>query len=144
MTGSRSEQAQYVLLDNAKILDVEAGEYTEGKRVLVCGNHILEVGGKDVSAPEGARVIDVGGRTLLPGLTDGHVHVTAVTADLAAQAEWSQTYVAARTVGVMRGMLHRGFTTVRDMGGADYGLAAAVGEGASVIRSVHLSLMPAV
>ena len=129
MTGNLSEQAQYVLLDNAKILDVEAGEYTEGRRVLVCGDHILEVGGKDVSAPEGARVIDVGGRTLLPGLTDGHVHVTAVTADLAAQAEWSQTYVAARTVGVMRDMLHRGFTTVRDMGGADYGLAAAVDEG---------------
>jgi len=129
VTGNLSEQAQYILLDNAKILDVEAGEYAEGKRVLVCGDHILEVGGKDVSAPEGARVIDVGGRTLLPGLTDGHVHVTAVTADLAAQAEWSQTYVVARTVGVMRGMLHRGFTTVRDMGGADYGLAAAVDEG---------------
>jgi hypothetical protein len=129
MTGRRTEQAQYVLLDNATVLDDEAGGYTEGQRVLVCDDHILEVGGKGVSAPEGARVIDVRGRTLLPGLTDGHVHVTAVTADLAAQAEWSQTYVAARSVGVMRDMLRRGFTTVRDMGGAEYGVAAAVHEG---------------
>ena len=65
----------------------------------------------------------------MPGLVDAHVHVCAVTADLSALAEWSPTYVAARAGTVMRGMLRRGFTTVRDVAGADYGLAEAVEEG---------------
>ncbi len=65
----------------------------------------------------------------MPGLIDAHVHVCAVTADLSALAEWSPAYVAARAGSVMRGMLYRGFTTVRDVAGADYGLAEAVEEG---------------
>ena len=118
-----------VLITNATILDVEAGEYAPDRRVLVRGGLIEEVGGPEVSAPRDGRVIDAGGRTMLPGLIDAHVHVTAVTADLAAQAEWSPTYVAARSSAVLRSMLERGFTTVRDVAGADYGLAAAIDEG---------------
>src|SRR5262249_54057749 len=82
----------------------------------------------DVRA-EDARAIDLRGATLMPGLIDAHVHVTAVTADLSALAEWSPTYVTARAAHVLTGMLRRGFTTVRDVAGADYGLAAAVDEG---------------
>jgi imidazolonepropionase-like amidohydrolase len=74
-------------------------------------------------------VIDLRGRTLMPGLIDGHVHVTFVTADLSALAEWSPAYVTAKAARVMKDMLGRGFTTVRDVAGADYGLAAAVEEG---------------
>jgi imidazolonepropionase-like amidohydrolase len=55
--------------------------------------------------------------------------VSAVTADLAQQSEWSPLYVAVRAAEVMRGMLGRGFTTVRDVGGGDFGLARAVDEG---------------
>ena len=65
----------------------------------------------------------------MPGLIDAHVHVTAVTADLAALEGWSPAYVTAQAAGVLRGMLDRGFTTVRDVAGADFGLAAAVEEG---------------
>lgn len=120
--------AETLLLDNACVLDVERGELLPDQRVLVRGDTIEEVGGGKVTAG-GARVVDVGGRMVMPGLVDAHVHVTAVTADLAAQAEWSPAYVTARTAGVLRGMLDRGFTTVRDVGGADYGLADAVKEG---------------
>jgi imidazolonepropionase-like amidohydrolase len=52
-----------------------------------------------------------------------------VLADLGSLAEASPYYVAARAGQVLRGMLRRGFTTVRDAGGADYGLAAAVDQG---------------
>jgi len=55
--------------------------------------------------------------------------VNAVTADLGALEEWSPAYVTARAAGVLRGMLDRGFTTVRDVAGADFGIAAAVSEG---------------
>jgi imidazolonepropionase-like amidohydrolase len=67
--------------------------------------------------------------TVLPGLIDAHVHVNAATADLAALEEWSPSYVTARAAGILRGMLDRGFTTVRDVAGADFGIAAAVAEG---------------
>ncbi len=128
MLTSGTEQAG-VLITNARVLDVHTGDYLEDARVLVVGDVIAEVGGSEVKALAHSAVIDAEGRTLLPGFTDAHVHVTACTADLAAQAEWSPTYVAARTGHILRDMLHRGFTTVRDMGGADYGLADAVDEG---------------
>ncbi|MGH3342972.1 MAG: amidohydrolase family protein [Carbonactinosporaceae bacterium] len=117
------------LFENATVLDVDAGELLPDRRVLVRGGQIAELGGREVSAPPGARVVDIRGMTLMPGLIDGHVHVTAVTADLARQAEWSPAYVTAKSAVVLRDMLGRGFTTVRDVGGADYGLADAVAEG---------------
>src|SRR5699024_2318790 len=94
---------------------------------LISGNRIESIGGAEVSAD--AATVDIGGRTLLPGLIDAHVHATAATADLGAMTEWSPHYVAAHTARILGSMLDRGFTTVRDVGGADYGLAAAVDEG---------------
>lgn len=121
-------QATQILFRNAAVLDAERGELVPDRSVLVVGDTIAEVGGPEIVAGS-ARVIDVRGMTLMPGLIDAHVHVTAVTADLAALPEWSPTYVTARAARVLAGMLLRGFTTVRDVGGADYGLAAAVDEG---------------
>jgi imidazolonepropionase-like amidohydrolase len=122
-----SASLQY-LFRNANVLDPERGALLPGQSVLVSGRTILAVGGPDVRADD-AQVIDLHGLTLMPGLIDAHVHVTAVTADLAAIAEWSPTYVTARAARVLRDMLDRGFTTVRDVAGADYGLATAVDEG---------------
>jgi imidazolonepropionase-like amidohydrolase len=115
------------LFTNAAVLDVAAGRLLEGQSVLVEDERIRGVG-TDISAP-GATTVDLRGRTLMPGLVDCHVHVTAASADLAQVGEWSPTYVAAHAVGILRNMLRRGFTTVRDAGGADFGLARAVAEG---------------
>ncbi len=116
------------LFRNANILDAERGEYAPDRSVLVEGDRILEVGGADVQASD-VYTIDLHGMTLMPGLIDAHVHVIAVTADLTALTEWSPFYVTARASRVLTGMLRRGFTTVRDVGGADYGLAQAIEEG---------------
>jgi imidazolonepropionase-like amidohydrolase len=118
-----------LLLSNAAVLDVEAGELLDDRRVLIRDGRIAEVGGRGLTGGPDARVVDVGRRTVMPGLIDAHVHVTAATADLGAQGEWSPAYVAAHTARILRGMLSRGFTTVRDVGGADYGVADAVAEG---------------
>jgi imidazolonepropionase-like amidohydrolase len=117
-----------LLLRSARVLDVEAGTYLEDHDVLAVDGRIVDVG-RGVRPMDGAGIIDVGGATVVPGLVDAHVHVTAATADLAALPTWSPSYVAAHSVGILRGMLERGFTTVRDAGGADWGLARALSEG---------------
>jgi len=119
-----------LLFENASILDPDAEHLVADQSVLIEDDRIVDVGGRgDVGTTEADRVVDVRGGVLMPGLIDCHVHVSAVTADLAQQSEWSPFYVAVRAVEVMRGMLERGFTTVRDVGGGDFGLARAVDEG---------------
>ncbi|MFL6135786.1 MAG: amidohydrolase family protein, partial [Nocardioidaceae bacterium] len=85
--------------------------------------------GRGLRAVDGVEIIDVEGATLVPGLVDAHVHVTAATADLATLPRLAPSYVTAQSAGILRAMLERGFTTVRDVGGADWGLARALSEG---------------
>jgi imidazolonepropionase-like amidohydrolase len=118
-----------MVLRNAAVLDPEAGSLAEGLAVVTEGGRVVEVAATGAVRAGDATVVDVGGRTVLPGLIDAHVHVNAVTADLGALESWSPAYVTARAAGVLRGMLDRGFTTVRDVAGADFGIAAAVAEG---------------
>ncbi len=125
---TRQEANGRILVTNASLLDPRAGSLARGRSLLIEKGRLIEVGGGELRA-DGARLLDVRGHTVMPGLIDAHVHVCAVTADLSALAEWSPSYVAARAGVVMRGMLSRGFTTVRDVAGADYGLAEAVEEG---------------
>ena len=117
-----------VVFHNATVLDAERGALLPDQSVLVEGERIVEVGPGRPGAGDG-RAIDARGQTLMPGLIDCHVHVTAATADLGRLGEWSPYYLAARAAEIMSGMLRRGFTTVRDAAGADWGLAAAVEEG---------------
>jgi imidazolonepropionase-like amidohydrolase len=117
------------VLANAAVLDPEAGSLTEGQAVVVEGGRVVEVDAGPAVRAGDATVLDVRGATLMPGLIDAHVHVYAATADLGAIEEWAPSYLTARAAGILRGMLDRGFTTVRDVAGADYGIAAAVDEG---------------
>nr|WP_301282561.1 MULTISPECIES: amidohydrolase family protein [unclassified Halomonas] len=64
----------------------------------------------------------------MPGLVDSHVHVTAITPNFALLETLSPFYVGAKSNELLESMLMRGFTTVRDAGGADYGLAKAIEE----------------
>ena len=118
-----------IVLRNAAVLDLGAGSLAEGRAVVTDGGRVVEVAATGGVRAGDATVVDVGGRTVMPGLIDAHVHVNAVTADLGALETWSPAYVTARAAGVLRGMLDRGFTTVRDVAGADFGIAAAVSEG---------------
>ena len=74
-------------------------------------------------------VIDAGGRVVLPGLIDAHVHVVATSHDLVGLALQPPSLVTAQSSQVLQGMLQRGFTTVRDAAGADFGLQEAVARG---------------
>jgi imidazolonepropionase-like amidohydrolase len=116
-----------ILFTNARIVDGTAAERGDPVSVLIEAGMIREVG-KSLSA-DTAEVIDLKGRTLMPGLIDAHVHVVAGVADLGRNAALPDSLVTVRSLVIMREMLMRGFTTVRDVGGADFGLKTAVAEG---------------
>ena len=116
------------LFVNARVLDPRDDGPRRGVEVLIEGTKIREVSDRPI-ASAGADRIDLGGRVLMPGLIDAHVHVVAAMADLAANAQQPSSLAALRAGRIMTAMLGRGFTTVRDVGGADRGLAEAQAAG---------------
>jgi imidazolonepropionase-like amidohydrolase len=108
-----------VYLTNARVVD--ASGVCEAASVLVESEQIVRVGTASDAVPEGAAVVDLGGRTLLPGLIDAHVHVTAFDLPVPLKGE----AVVAREVkhhfiaAGLRAMLRMGITTVRDVGAFD-------------------------
>ncbi|MDH0736723.1 amidohydrolase family protein [Achromobacter sp. AGC78] len=117
-----------VLFKNANLLDPLLADLQEGHHVLVEDGVIKEVSDKPIASAS-AQVIDAAGRTLMPGLIDLHVHVLATQLNLSTQGVLPDALVMMRAVPIMAAMLRRGFTTVRDAGGAGWGLKCAVNEG---------------
>jgi imidazolonepropionase-like amidohydrolase len=119
---------QTTLFTGGRVLDAEAGILRDGLQVLVQDGRIADVG-RGIAAPSDARTIDLVGRTLMPGLIDCHVHVVAESLDLWSNMTAPSSLAALRSARVMEEALQRGFTTLRDLGGADHGLVRAVEDG---------------
>ena len=113
---------------NLCLLDPRQDGLRDGMHVLVDGTTIREVSTQPIRSAAATRV-DLGGRVLMPGLIDAHVHVVAAMADLAANTMQPSSLATLRAARIMHAMLMRGFTTVRDVGGADYGLVEAQAQG---------------
>lgn len=116
---------QTLLFKNAALLDPARAELQGDHDVLVEDGLIKEVSDRPLQAAS-ARVIDLKGKTLMPGLIDLHVHVIAVELNLAQQVHMPNVLVTFRSAPILRGMLRRGFTTVRDAGGAGHAFKQAV------------------
>lgn len=127
-----------LVLTNARLLDPAAGTLQPGTSIVIREDVIADVG-TDWPGIEGARSIDLGGRIVMPGLIDCHVHVTAVRLDLSPTRQLPASLVTAGASHIMRAMLMRGFTTVRDAGGADRGLKLAVEQGLFVGPRLFIS-----
>lgn len=112
----------------ASLVDPDTENVQENTRIRVEDGVVVEVG-PDPGGPVASTEVDAAGLYALPGLIDCHVHVIAHTVDEHALTMEAPSYVTARAAVELRAMLARGFTTVRDMAGADYGLARAVAEG---------------
>jgi imidazolonepropionase-like amidohydrolase len=117
-----------ILFRNMSLFDPRWDEPRSGYEVLVEGETIKAVSNKTIKAA-GARVVNCGRRTLMPGLIDCHVHVVLSEVNIRALESIPLTLMTARAADLMRGMINRGFTTVRDTGGADWGLKTAVETG---------------
>lgn len=112
------------LLRHGNVLDLERGELLEGVDVLVADGRIAEIGA-GLKAPMVGASYDVRGRTVMPGLIDCHVHAMASHVNLALTARMPNALGVIRSLAILKGMLFRGFTSVRDAGGADWALAQA-------------------
>ena len=114
-----------LVLKNSNVIDVETGNINQ-KDISINEGLIEELGSNFKSAS--SKVIDLDGKFVLPGLCDAHVHVTAFTADFSKLKNTSPFYVGIKSLEILKGMLSRGFTTVRDAGGADWGLSRHLSE----------------
>ncbi len=124
-----------IRIENAALFDGLVPALKPGAHVFIEGDRIREVAESPISAAA-ERVIDLAGRTLMPGLIDAHFHSIAVHADLTRIAAMPPSLLAQHARALLEAALMRGFTTVRDAGGADYGYARAIDQG--LIRGPRL------
>ncbi len=126
--GAQAAADSRILFENVRIFDGTSGELSPASSVLVHGN-VIEKVSRDKVAADGARVIDGGGRTLMPGLIDMHWHSMFVGVPLAVAMTQDPTYLNIVAGVEARKTLMRGFTTVRDLGGSAFSLKQAVDQG---------------
>jgi imidazolonepropionase-like amidohydrolase len=117
-----------VLFTNVNIFDGTSDKLAMGMNVLVTGNLITTVSDEPLAVAN-ARIIDGGGRTLMPGLIDGHAHVMINDDFGPIEHDLDLTDITLNAVIVAERFLMDGFTSVRDMGGPAFGLARAIDAG---------------
>jgi imidazolonepropionase-like amidohydrolase len=117
-----------LLFKNARIFDGTNADCAEGMYLRVADGLIQEVSPKPITAKE-ARVIDVGARTLMPGLIDAHMHAYCSDVSMQKIEAIGEPYRTAHAIRMLAHALDCGFTTVRDIGGGDYSLAKAIADG---------------
>lgn len=116
------------LFTGGRFLDPRQDALRDGVEVLVEDGLVKEVSDGTIRAAHATRV-ELGGRTLMPGLIDAHIHLTLTEVNLQLLADVPLTLLAAKGSVNARNMLMRGFTALRDTGGADWGLKAALEQG---------------
>lgn len=116
---------QRLLIKNVRIFDGLSDGLTDG-HVLIDGRRITAVESSPVAETDGTTVIDGAGHTLIPGLTDAHVHLVGMANTLIDLVMGSQTQLAAATLARAKDTLLRGFTTVRDMAGDTAGIKTVI------------------
>jgi imidazolonepropionase-like amidohydrolase len=116
------------LFSGGRLLDPRQDTLRDGIEMLVEDGIVREVSDRPIRSATAARVA-LGGRTLMPGLIDAHIHIVLTEVNLQLLADVPLTLFAARGSAAMRAMLMRGFTTLRDTGGADFGMKLAVEQG---------------
>ena len=116
------------VLKNCTLFDGSSPELIEGGSIVIEGDLIREVASGDVNL-DAAEVFDLGGRFVMPGLIDAHFHAYSITFNMARLDKMTAPVKVAHAARLLRGTLHRGYTTVRDPAGGEIGLQLAINEG---------------
>jgi imidazolonepropionase-like amidohydrolase len=116
------------ILKNARLFDSLSGQVLPRATIVIEAGAIAAVI-TDATDPGAGEITDMAGAMVLPGFIDCHVHVNAVHHDVWQLSMQPPSFITAQAKHVLEGMLMRGFTTVRDAAGADYGIQLAVERG---------------
>ena len=115
---------------NCTLLDCTGADPAPRSTLIVEGNRITQAArGSEPAPPLDAVRIDCGGRTLMPGLTDAHIHAAIIETDMVKASKDSPATFAFRVKEVLEQTLQAGFTTVRDAFGLDWGFVQAIERG---------------
>ncbi|PAF49049.1 hypothetical protein BKH43_07330 [Helicobacter sp. 13S00401-1] len=125
MIAKGKKEENYILINNAKIFDGVNEKLLVGN-LLVKGGKIAKISTSKIDAPKGAKIIDAGGKFLMPGLSDAHWHVMFAAAPISAANLPDPGLFYADAVAEARRTVLRGFTTVRDMAGSVFGIKVAI------------------
>jgi imidazolonepropionase-like amidohydrolase len=121
--------AKQVLITNVRIFDGNSDQLSAAMNILVEGILIKKISKDAIKPNAGADIIDGGGRALTPGFIDTHTHIALVAPFDQLENEYDGVYVGAVASQMAENMLMRGFTSVRDAGGASIGVMRAINEG---------------
>jgi imidazolonepropionase-like amidohydrolase len=125
------------LFTNAHLVLDGFTDLQKGFNVLVHDGHIAKVSASAIAAGD-AKVVDVGGRTLMPGLIDAHAHVTGLSLTPKNIANPAAD-IAIASANYLRNCLMDGYTTIREAGGADHSTARLLAEGQIVGPRLYYS-----
>jgi imidazolonepropionase-like amidohydrolase len=133
LTPGMAYAADVEVVRAARLLDVATGKYVDNPQVVITDGRITAVGKAGDATPAGAKVVDLPGATLLPGLIDMHVHLDSVAEIGGYQGlQYSDAFWSVVQTRNAKVTLEAGFTTVRNVGSAqfdDVGLREAIDEG---------------
>ena len=118
-----------IVFSNLRLFDGKTDELRDGLSVLVEGNRIKAVASGNPPPPDGARLVDCGGRVLMPGLIDAHWHMLFAALPLSVVLTAEASYIQLAAAAEAERTLMRGFTTIRDLGGPAFALKQAIDEG---------------
>ncbi len=118
-----------IVFKNARIFNGRDDKLFESQNVVIVGDTITGFTDEEPEYDDDTEVIDCRGQILMPGMIDAHVHVYVSTINLARAGQSPFSYLAHYAAQFMKSSLDRGFTTLRDVGGADVGLATAIRDG---------------
>lgn len=116
------------ILKNCQIFDGVNEELIEGGSIVIENDRIREVSSNSAKI-NGADVIDMGGRFVMPGLLDIHFHAYSITLNMSLLDNMTMPLKVAHAARLLKGALHRGYTTVRDPAGGEIGLQLAINQG---------------
>ncbi len=127
ITAAQGQEHQ-ILITNVNVFDGVNKKIKNNSDVLIEGNFIKQIG-SNLTAPSGAEVIDGQGRTLMPGIIEGHSHLAFSGITFPEVLFQQEHYQTIQSTIMARDMLMNGVTTTRDMAGAVFGLKRAIDEG---------------